>query len=182
MKTVWIVDGSYLFQSCRAANFRLDYLQLKQFLEEKAGRFTSSYYLDSVPNSASDEQNSFHSWLKCAEPIGPRMRVMLYNLKPVFVQCKECGFQHDKLIQKGVDVGIATLMIKLATQNVYDRLVLTAGDGDFEDAIQYIKEDLHKEFWLAGFERNLSPDLQSYSDYVIRLNEHITDFTRSERF
>ncbi len=42
-------------------------------------------------------------------------------------------------------------MIKLATQNLYDRLLLSAGDGDFEDAISYVKSDLHKEIWISGF-------------------------------
>lgn len=36
------------------------------------------------------------------------------------------------------------LLIKLAVQGVYDRLILTAGDGDFEDAIDYIKTDLKR--------------------------------------
>jgi uncharacterized LabA/DUF88 family protein len=66
-----------------------------------------------------------------------------------------------------VDVGIATLMIRLATQNLYDRLVLSAGDGDFEDAISYVKSDLHKEIWISGFTNTVSADLQSYADKVI---------------
>jgi uncharacterized LabA/DUF88 family protein len=70
-------------------------------------------------------------------------------------------------VQKGVDVGIATLMIKLATQNLYDRLFLSAGDGDFEDAISYVKSDLHKEIWISGFTNTVSADLQSYADKVV---------------
>jgi uncharacterized LabA/DUF88 family protein len=70
-----------------------------------------------------------------------------------------------------VDVGIATLIIKLAAQNVYDRLILSAGDGDFEDAISYIKSDLHKEFWLNGSQASLSTDLQSYADNVLWLDD-----------
>jgi uncharacterized LabA/DUF88 family protein len=62
-------------------------------------------------------------------------------------------------------------MIKLAAQGVYDRLILSAGDGDFEDAISYVKSELHKEVWVCGSQLNLSADLQSYSDNVLWLED-----------
>jgi uncharacterized LabA/DUF88 family protein len=74
-------------------------------------------------------------------------------------------------VQKGVDVAIATLIIKLAVQNVYDRLILSAGDGDFEEAISYVKSDLKKEIWISGAQANLSTDLQSYSDNVLWMED-----------
>lgn len=101
------------------------------------------------------------------------MRVQLYKLKDLHSKCLSCNTHFDRQIQKGVDVGIATLIIKLAAQNVYDRLILSAGDGDFEDAISYVKSELHKEFWLNGFQASLSTDLQSYADNVLWLDDMI---------
>ena len=46
---------------------------------------------------------------------------------------------------------ITTLILKLAMQNQYHRLVLFAGDGDYEDAIAFIKSELQKEVWICGF-------------------------------
>ena len=96
--------------------------------------------------------------------------MQLYTLKRLHVQCPQCATAFDRHVQKGVDVGIATLMIKLATQNCYDRLLLLAGDGDFADAIAYVKSDLHKEIWLSGFTNTVSADLQSYADQVLWIN------------
>jgi uncharacterized LabA/DUF88 family protein len=101
----------------------------------------------------------------------PKMRVQLYKLKDMHNKCPSCGHQFDRQVQKGVDVGIATLIIKLAAQDVYERLILSAGDGDFEDAITYIKSELHKEFWLNGAPASLSTDLQSYADTVLWLDD-----------
>ena len=101
------------------------------------------------------------------------MRVQLYGWKDVHNRCPACGHPFDRQVQKGVDVGIATLIIKLASQNVYERLILSAGDGDFEDAISYIKSDLHKEFWVNGAQATLSTDLQSYSDNVLWLDDMV---------
>ncbi|GAA4373169.1 NYN domain-containing protein [Hymenobacter koreensis] len=171
-KTIWLIDGAYLLKSS-AAHGKFDYIKLKNELEEiNGGEFKEIYYLNSVKDSSAAQQNAFHNWLKSAPPTGPKMRVKLYGLKEMSVRCGECGQTTARPVQKGVDVGIATLIIKLASQNQYDRLLLSAGDGDFEDAIDYVKSELHKEIWLAGFSGNVSPDLQSYADKVIWLEKH----------
>ena len=170
MKTVWIVDAAYLFNYGKGRPF--DYLKLKnEIVRLNGGPIYESYYLNSTQDPATDAQNAFHTWIKTASPKGPKFRVQLYKLKNMHMTCPGCGHQFDRQVQKGVDVGIATLIIKLAAQNVYDRLILSAGDGDFEDAISYVKSELHKEFWVSGSTANLSPDLQSYADNVLWLEE-----------
>ena len=71
-----------------------------------------------------------------------------------------------------MDVGLATLMVKLAAQNKYDRLILSAGDGDFEDAIKYVKYECAKEVWVTGHSASLSTNLRGHADRVIRLEDH----------
>jgi uncharacterized LabA/DUF88 family protein len=169
MRTIWIVDAAYMM---KASHDKFDYLKLKAELEnQNGGAFSESYYLNSSPNPPTDAQDGFHTWLKTAPPKGPKMRVKLYKLKDVHNTCPNCTHHFERQVQKGVDVGIATLIIKLATQNQYDRLLLIAGDGDFEDAISYVKEELHKEIWMSGFNGSLSADLQSYANNVIWLDD-----------
>ena len=169
MKTIWIVDAAYMKNS---APGYFDYLKLKSELEKQNGnKFFESYYLNSTPNPSTDQQDGFHTWLKTAPPRGPKMRVQLYKLKDVHLKCPKCDYESDRQVQKGVDVGITTLLLKLATQNQYERLILSAGDGDFEDAISYVKNELHKEIWISGFDNSVSADLQSYADHVLWLNE-----------
>lgn len=170
MRTVWVIDGAYLFNYGRGRPF--DYLKLKhELIRLNEGPIYESYYLSSSRDPSSDQQNPFHTWLKSAAPRGPKFRVQLYRLKDIRVHCPNCGVPFDREVQKGVDVGIATLIVKLAVQDVYDRLILAAGDGDFEDAISYVKSELHKEVWVCGSYNNLSADLQSYSDNVIWLED-----------
>jgi len=167
-RTIWIADAAYLM---KAAPDKFDYMKLKTALEEKNGTpINDSFYLNSTYPNSSEQQDSFHAWLKSAPPKGPRMRVMLYTMKTMRAHCPDCGCEFDREVQKGVDVGIATLIVKLAAQDRYSRLILSAGDGDFEDAIAFAKENMHKEFWIAGFDGTVSADLQSYSDNVIWLD------------
>lgn len=170
MKTVWIIDGAYLFSFGKTHPF--DYLKLKnELVRLNGGSIYESYFLNSTHDPFTDAQNAFHTWIKSAPPKGPRLRVQLYRLKDLHSTCPNCKHDFDRQVQKGVDVGIATLIIKLAAQNVYDRLILSAGDGDFEDAISYVKSELHKEVWVSGSEVNLSTDLQSYSDNVLWIED-----------
>jgi uncharacterized LabA/DUF88 family protein len=170
MKTVWIIDAAYLFSYGKTRPF--DYLKLKdEIVRLNGGPIYESYYLNSTQDPATDAQNAFHNWIKTAPPLGPKFRVQLYKLKNTQWVCPHCKQPHTRQVQKGVDVAIATLIIKLAAQNVYDRLILSAGDGDFEDAISYVKSELHKEFWVSGSMSTLSPDLQSYADNVLWLED-----------
>jgi uncharacterized LabA/DUF88 family protein len=168
-KTIWLVDAAYLL---KAAPGSFDYLKLKNELETKNGeKFFESYYLNSTPNPPTDAQDSFHTWLKMAPPKGPKMRVKLYKLKSLHNTCPSCSHQFDRQVQKGVDVGLATMVVKLAAQNQYERVIISAGDGDYEDSIAFAKQELHKEIWLSGFQGSMSADLQSYADNVIWLED-----------
>ena len=168
-RTVWIVDAAYLM---KGAPGRFDYLLLRNALEDRVNRkFAEAFYVNSTPNPPTDQMDSFHTWLKTAPPKGPKMRVKLHKLKELHVECPSCHMKFDKEVQKGVDVAVATLIVKMAAQNQYDTVLLSAGDGDFEDAVKYVKEELHKEVWLAGFDGSVSADLQSYADDVIWLND-----------
>jgi uncharacterized LabA/DUF88 family protein len=172
MKTVWIVDAAYLYNFGRSRPNGFDYLKLKnELVRANGGPIYESYYLNSTGDPNAEAQNAFHTWIKSAPPKGPQMRVQLYKLKEQHNQCPSCGTRFDRTVQKGVDVAIATLMIKLAAQGIYDRVILSAGDGDFEDAISYLKSDLRKEVWINGAQATLSADLQCYADRVLWLDD-----------
>ncbi len=166
-RTIWINDGAYLF---KASPERFDYLNLKHELETGAGAmFTESYYFG-AQSSPTAAQDSFHKWLKCAPPIGPKMVLKLYSLKGVRMTCPNCEVEYEKHTQKGVDVGIVTTMLQLAAQDRYDQLVLTSGDGDFANAVESIKQ-MGKTFCLAGFKDSVSPDLQCFADTMMWLDD-----------
>lgn len=76
-------------------------------------------------------------------------------------------------VQKGVDVGIATTALRLYER--YDIIIISAGDGDFEDFIRYIVEDKDKKLYIVGFKGSISPNIQQYSSKVFLLNEHYSE-------
>lgn len=183
MAIYWLIDGSYIYKSIKGiektkGKVALDYKKLKDKLEGDLNQIITAYYFNSTPNPPKDGQNAFHTWLKRVKN-GPGIRVQLYSLKSMTVKCPNCGNVFKKTVQKGVDVGIATTALKF--KDNYDTLILSTGDGDFEDTVQYLKEALNKKIILVGFSDNLSADIQQYSDEVWYIDEFF-DEVKDTRF
>lgn len=179
MRGLWLIDGSYIYKAGKTFQAEnpeyerkgVDYKKLKDCICKAFGiDDLDSWYFNSTPDPATDAQNAYHRWLKSTEPKGPNIRVKLYDLKEKTIRCRNCGEDFSIKVQKGVDVGIATTALRLFSR--YDVIVLSAGDGDFEDFIRYIVEDQDKKLYIAGFDRSISPDLQQYSAKNYLLNEH----------
>jgi len=75
--------------------------------------------------------------------------------------------------QKGVDVGLATLM--LTRLNDYDVLVLSSGDKDLLDAVEYAKSQ-GKDIELAVFKHGVAQRLINLSSQVLYLEQFKANF------
>jgi uncharacterized LabA/DUF88 family protein len=105
-----------------------------------------------------------------------QIRTEIRPLKNMNVLCRErnCNCVHSangrtgrairREVQAGVDVAIATKILTLACENRLDSVVLLAGDGDFVDAVKYVKETLHKKVFVVGFKDSLSARLMPYAE------------------
>ena len=152
----------------------IDYKKLKERLRSEFGIDSmDGWYFNSIPDPATDAQNAYHRWLKSAEPKGPNIRVKLYDLKKKVYHCTTCGKDIETRVQKGVDVGVVTTALRLFER--YDAIILSAGDGDFEDFIRFIVEDKDKQLYIAGFNGSISPDIQQYGSKIYVLDEHYSE-------
>lgn len=80
----------------------------------------------------------------------------------------------DEEVEKGVDVRLATDLLKLAWANAYDTAILVSHDGDFADAVLAVK-DMGKHVECAGFvdpdtPYKLADRLSQVADKVIPLD------------
>ena len=71
----------------------------------------------------------------------------------------------------GVETKVISLMLKLAFQDKFDRLILLAGDPIYVETIRYLKDELKRKVVISGFEGAVSLDLQSASDFVIWIDK-----------
>lgn len=184
---LWLIDASYLMkcQSSVGEGYQFDYKKLREEIEMSGGLWRA-YYLNSTPNPPSDQQNAFHTWLQSAPPNGPKIITRLYKLKQIAVDsafCGHCktsisplcpntgsrvGHKLHKEQQKGVDVGIATLALTLKDE--YDTLLLSSGDGDLLDAVEYLSQH-GKQIELVVFKSGVSADLQARADRILWIDD-----------
>jgi uncharacterized LabA/DUF88 family protein len=79
--------------------------------------------------------------------------------------------QHgEEMVEKGVDVMLATDLVAKALRDQYDTAIVVSGDGDFFPAYQAAK-DAGKHVEVAAFEENLSPEAGRAADVWIKLTK-----------
>jgi uncharacterized LabA/DUF88 family protein len=194
-KRLWLIDAGYLFNAQRTIGheYHFDYLKLRKKIEETKAIWRA-YYINSTPNPPQDAQDQFHSWLRCGPPRGPKIITQLHELKSIranYAYCEDCGKTvklhcpeeegHRRIKnqqQKGVDVGIATLA--LIHREKYDALLLSSGDGDLLDAVEFLSE-FGKRIELLVFRNGVSTDLQSRADEILWIDEFAEDIRRDEK-
>ncbi|TYZ62547.1 hypothetical protein PybrP1_009667 [[Pythium] brassicae (nom. inval.)] len=119
-----------------------------------------------LQHSARHSVSAQYTALKLAPPDGPQFQLRLYSMKKYQCHCRRCGHQFHQMVQKGVDNGIATKILSLAYENICDRFILFAGDGDFYDSLNHIKNVLRKDLWVI-----VSADLQQLASHMLWVND-----------
>ena len=168
-KATLIIDGGYIV---KGSSFKIDYIKLKKEIQKSIKQeIGDSIYFNSKSQVKSSVQMKFFNFLKSAEPVGPRFEVILSELKYSEMICPACSEAYSKSVQKGVDVSIAIKMVEKAFLNKGSTTVLLAGDGDFEKAIEFVKNFLSQKVIIVGFKKTMSTDIQSIADQVIFLDD-----------
>ena len=149
------IDGSNLYHSlsenCR--RYDLDFSAFIRKLCDGRPLFRAYYYnilQDSERNSqAFQEQQQFLA--------------TLYNTPYLEIRLGTSKVRRDTVVEKGVDIMIATDLLQLAWNDLYDAAILISGDGDFAYALQAIK-NIGKYAEVGAFDRNLAPELGQVAD------------------
>ena len=83
--------------------------------------------------------------------------------------CKNCGFIDSQFQEKGVDVGLATEMVKDACMGLVSHAVLASSDIDMLPAIKIVRE-LGVKVTYVGFKYQINNALVRQSDSTIELH------------
>lgn len=149
------IDGSNLYHSLEENCGRYD-LNFHAFSRKLAGGRTifRTYYYNVLqdpernPQGYQDQQ---------------KFLTALHNTPYLEVRLGGSKMRGASTVQKGVDIMIATDLLRFAWDDRYDVAVLVSGDGDFSYAVQAVK-DMGKHVEVAAFPANLSSELVSVSD------------------
>lgn len=149
------IDGSNLYHSlednCKRYDLDFDAFILKLC---KGRPMFRSYYYNVLrdpgrnPQAYQDQQKFLNT---------------LHNTPYLDVRLGMSKVRGDTAIEKGVDIMLATDMLCLGWDNLYDVAILVSGDGDFAYAVQAVK-NMGKHVEIAAFSANLSRELAQVAD------------------
>jgi uncharacterized LabA/DUF88 family protein len=156
------IDGSNLYhvltQGCGRHDLQFDKFALKLANGRKLQRI---YYYnirqesDSNPNMGVEQQKFLAS---------------MYDTPYVEVRLGIWKQRGDVMIEKGVDVMLATDLVTNAYNDHYDTAIVVSGDSDFYPALQAVK-DVGKHVEVAAFDMNLSAESSRTADVVVKFTK-----------
>ena len=156
------IDGSNLYhvltQSCGRHDLQFDKFALKLANGRDLKRI---YYYnirqesDTNPNMGVEQQKFLDS---------------MYDTPYVEVRLGIWKQRGDIMVEKGVDVMLATDLVSHAYKDHYDTAIVVSGDADFYPALQAVK-DVGKHIEVAAFDMNLSGESGRVADVVVKFNK-----------
>jgi uncharacterized LabA/DUF88 family protein len=133
-RTIVFIDNSNVFHGQLNAKWRIDVRKLHSFLEQN-GEIWQTFLFASVQDPPRYQQTNFYNFLKNEM----RYEVLLYRLGQKTVHCRCCGDSRTVLVEKGVDVGLATRLLTLAHNRAFDTAILVAADRDYLETVRAVK-------------------------------------------
>jgi uncharacterized LabA/DUF88 family protein len=155
------IDGSNLYHALQN-NFKRHDLNFAEFAHKLCGsrQLFRVYYYNVLqdptrwPDAYREQQEFLDSLRKT-----PYLEVRLGTTK----------LSQGVPVERGIDIMLATDLLRFACDELYDIAVLVSGDSDFAYALQAAK-NIGKHVEVAYFERSISKDLLDVADYCQLLN------------
>jgi uncharacterized LabA/DUF88 family protein len=155
------IDGSNLYHALQN-NFKRHDLNFTEFAHKLCGtrQLFRVYYYNVVQDptrwpDAHREQQEFLDSLRKT----PYLEVRLGTTK----------LAQGIPVEKGIDIMLATDLLRFGCNGLYDTAVLVSGDSDFAYVLQATK-NIGRHVEVAYFERSISKDLLDVADYCHPLN------------
>jgi uncharacterized LabA/DUF88 family protein len=154
------IDGSNLYHALEENCGRKD-VDFRKFilkLSEERDLFRGYYY-----NILRDSEQAYQEQQKFLSG--------LYKIDFLEVRLRPSKYREGILIEKGIDIMMATDILQFGWQDLYDTAILVSGDGDFAYALQTIK-NMGKHVEVAAFSNTLAYELTQIADKVHILDDN----------
>ena len=154
-RVVIFIDGSNLYHSLEenCKRFDVDFAAFAAKLCKGRPLFRTYYY--NVLRDSERNQQAYQDQQKFLSA--------LYNVPYLEVRLGGSKVRGAVAVEKGIDIMVATDMLRLGWENLYDVAILVSGDGDFAYAVQTVK-NMGKHVEIAAFPANLAWELANVAD------------------
>ena len=149
------IDGSNLYHSLQenCGRFDVDFAAFGQRLTD--GRELLRIYYYNVLRDADRDPQAYQDQQK--------FLTALHNTPYIETRLGSSKMRGQVTVEKGIDIMVATDLLKFAWDDLYDVAILVSGDGDFAYAVETVK-NMGKHVEVAAFTPNLSQELAAAAD------------------
>ena len=178
-KSIVLIDAENVLRGWRdhcaakGSDAKIDYSKLVAALSTGTN-LLRAYFYDGVSSVVPGKKKAF---LDAIQSQGIQLRTKV--LKQRDFCCEHCAKQNSRMVQKGVDVSLATDILRHAWQQTCEICIVVSGDEDYKDAIDVAK-DKGVRIWIASFKFALSAELRRSADKVIYIEDLFDKIQRQE--
>lgn len=178
-RSVVFIDGENVVRSwmsyCKSNDIqkKVDYVKLVKKVSEGTD-LLRAYFYDGVPETIPLPKKNF---LTALQRNGIQLRTKI--LKNRVHTCSQCNYEDNRRVQKGVDVSLATDILRHAWQQTCNICIVVSGDEDYKDAVDCIK-DKGLKVWVVAFKNSLSTELRGSADKVIFIEDIFNDICKDD--
>jgi len=194
-RVIIFIDARNILIPAAKVKIKIDWLKLRDLLKDKRN-LIRTYYFDGEPSQLTKGQDKFYTFLR-----SNGFKVMTKPLKTKIISCdncklgsklKRCGVALPSIsikspansinlpYQKGVDVALATELLRMGRENVFDTAIIVSGDNDFTSAADCIST-WGKTIEIASFRKPLGEDLKRMAQRLWILDDHLKWIKFSEK-
>lgn len=159
-----IIKSWWAYCEVNGLTDKIDYIKLVELLS-KDTNLLRAYFYDGVPETISVKKKGF---LQALEHKGVQLRTKVLKKRNHY--CENCKTSTTKQIQKGVDVSLATDILRHGFQKSCDICIIASGDEDYKDAMDLVK-DRGIKVWVSAFKDSLAPEVKRTADKVVLLDD-----------
>jgi uncharacterized LabA/DUF88 family protein len=150
----------------------LDLFKLgKSYAYDKNDSIVGVYYFTTLATWDQAKVIKHKAYIKAQEENG--VRVIYGEFKQKTRYCSLCKNYSPGREEKQTDVNIALMLLRLAVENVYDKVIIISGDTDLIPAVKMVKEMYpEKEVGVVIPIGNISEDFKRTADFHHKMKEN----------
>jgi len=180
-KTVVYIDNSNIYRGGKDSGWLPEYEKLMRFLEGLGGQLWDVHFF-AIEESSSERTTTSDFFDYLQKGLGFKLHLYTYGLKSI--RCTHCGRFSQISIEKGLDIGMATQIMRDFHNDAFDTMILMSANKDFIELMDFVRTS-GKKVKLMIWRNTLSQNLNKFTDQwgieIIYLDNHRHELEKEHR-
>jgi uncharacterized LabA/DUF88 family protein len=159
-KTIVYIDNSNIYRGGKDTGWLPEYEKLMRFLEKLGGMIWDVHFFAIEETSTERTSTSdFFDYLQ--KGLGFTLHLFTYGFKSI--RCIHCGRFSQLTVEKGLDVGVATQIMKDLHNEAFDTMILMSSNREYVEIMDYVRST-GKKVKLLIWRNTLSQELVDFTN------------------